>query len=33
MPGRLKEDEPAEGVLRLTISHPARRGALDLAIL
>jgi enoyl-CoA hydratase/carnithine racemase len=33
MPGRLKQDEPADGVLRLTISHPARRGALDRAIL
>ena len=33
MPGRLKADEPADGVLRLTISHPAKRGALDRAIL
>jgi enoyl-CoA hydratase/carnithine racemase len=33
MPGRLIQDEPADAVLRLTISHPARRGALDHAIL
>jgi enoyl-CoA hydratase/carnithine racemase len=33
MPGQLREDEPADGVLRLTISHPGRRGALDRAIL
>lgn len=33
MPGQLRQDEPADGVLRLTISHPARRGALDQAIL
>jgi enoyl-CoA hydratase/carnithine racemase len=32
-PGRLLVDEPAPGVARLTISHPARRGALDHAIL
>lgn len=33
MPGQLRQDEPADGVLRLTISHPAKRGALDHAIL
>jgi enoyl-CoA hydratase/carnithine racemase len=32
-PGRLLVDEPAPGVTRLTISHPAKRGALDHAIL
>jgi enoyl-CoA hydratase/carnithine racemase len=32
-PGRLLVDEPATGVTRLTISHPAKRGALDHAIL
>lgn len=32
-PGRLLLDEPAAGVVRLTISNPARRGALDHAIL
>lgn len=32
-PGRLLLDEPAPGVTRLTVSHPARRGALDRAIL
>ena len=32
-PGRLLRDEPAPGVARLTISNPARRGALDHAIL
>jgi enoyl-CoA hydratase/carnithine racemase len=32
-PGRLLVDEPSPGVARLTISHPARRGALDHAIL
>ena len=31
--GRLLVDEPAPGVARLTISNPARRGALDHAIL
>lgn len=31
--GRLLIDEPAPHVARLTISHPARRGALDHAIL
>jgi enoyl-CoA hydratase/carnithine racemase len=33
MPGELKADEPAEGVLRLAISNPAKRNALDHAIL
>jgi enoyl-CoA hydratase/carnithine racemase len=33
MPGQLLSDEPAEGVLRLTISHPEKRNALDHAIL
>jgi enoyl-CoA hydratase/carnithine racemase len=32
-PGRLLVDEPAPGVVRLTISNPAKRGALDHAIL
>jgi enoyl-CoA hydratase/carnithine racemase len=32
-PGRLLVDEPAAGVSRLTISNPAKRGALDHAIL
>ncbi len=31
--GRLLIDEPASGVTRLTISNPARRGALDATIL
>lgn len=31
--GRLLVDEPADGVVRLTISNPAKRGALDHAIL
>jgi enoyl-CoA hydratase/carnithine racemase len=31
--GRLLVDEPAPGVMRLTISNPAKRGALDHAIL
>jgi enoyl-CoA hydratase/carnithine racemase len=31
--GRLLVDEPAAGVARLTISNPAKRGALDRAIL
>ena len=33
MPGELLVDEPAEGVVRLTISNPAKRNALDHAIL
>ena len=33
MPGQLKIDEPADGVRRLTISNPAKRNALDHAIL
>src|SRR3954468_20439947 len=33
MPGQLLQDEPADGVLRLTISNPAKRNALDHAIL
>ena len=33
MPGELLHDEPAEGVLRLTISNPAKRNALDHPIL
>jgi enoyl-CoA hydratase/carnithine racemase len=32
-PGRLRLDEPAPHVARLTISHPERRGALDHPIL
>jgi enoyl-CoA hydratase/carnithine racemase len=32
-PGRLLVDEPADGVTRLTISNPGKRGALDHAIL
>jgi len=31
--GRLRVDEPASGVARLTISNPGKRGALDHAIL
>ena len=31
--GRLRLDEPAPGVVRLTISNPGKRGALDHAIL
>jgi enoyl-CoA hydratase/carnithine racemase len=31
--GKLLVDEPAEGVVRLTISHPAKRNALDHPIL
>src|SRR5438552_16071617 len=31
--GQLLHDEPADGVLRLTISNPAKRNALDHAIL
>jgi enoyl-CoA hydratase/carnithine racemase len=33
VPGKLLVDEPAEGVLRLTISNPEKRNALDHAIL
>ncbi|MCW2966465.1 MAG: enoyl-CoA hydratase [Solirubrobacteraceae bacterium] len=33
MPGELLHDEPVDGVLRLTISNPAKRNALDHAIL
>jgi len=33
MPGEVLLDEPAEGVVRLTISHPEKRNALDHAIL
>jgi enoyl-CoA hydratase/carnithine racemase len=33
LPGELLQDRPAEGVLRLTISHPEKRGALDHPIL
>ncbi len=33
MAGQLLQDEPADGVLRLTISNPEKRGALDHAIL
>src|SRR3954462_14850098 len=33
MPGELRLDEPADNVLRLTISNPAKRNALDHAIL
>jgi enoyl-CoA hydratase/carnithine racemase len=33
MPGELLHDRPADGVLRLTISNPAKRNALDQAIL
>jgi enoyl-CoA hydratase/carnithine racemase len=33
MPGEVLVDEPADGVVRLTISNPARRNALDHAIL
>lgn len=33
MPGQLKADEPADGVLRLSISNPTKRNALDHAIL
>ena len=33
MPGKLLTDRPADGVLRLTISNPDKRGALDHAIL
>jgi enoyl-CoA hydratase/carnithine racemase len=33
MPGELRSDRPADGVLRLTISNPSKRNALDHAIL
>ena len=33
MPGELLVDEPADGVVRLTISNPSKRNALDHAIL
>src|SRR5919107_1976270 len=33
MPGELLVDRPADGVVRLTISNPAKRNALDHAIL
>ncbi len=33
MPGELLQDQPADGVLRLTISNPGKRNALDHAIL
>ena len=33
MPGELLLDEPAEGIVRLTISNPAKRNALDHPIL
>jgi enoyl-CoA hydratase/carnithine racemase len=33
VPGQLLRDEPADGVLRLTISNPSKRNALDHAIL
>ena len=33
MPGRLLVDEPGDGIVRLTISNPAKRNALDHAIL
>jgi enoyl-CoA hydratase/carnithine racemase len=33
VPGEVLLDEPAEGVVRLTISHPEKRNALDHAIL
>ncbi len=33
MPGHLLTDEPADGVLRLTIANPGKRNALDHAIL
>lgn len=33
MAGELRADRPAAGVLRLTISNPAKRGALDHAVL
>ncbi len=33
MPGQLRVDRPAEGVVRLTFANPAKRNALDHAIL
>lgn len=33
MPGELRTDVPSDGVLRLTIANPQKRGALDHAIL
>ena len=33
MPGEVLVDEPADGVVRLAISNPAKRNALDHAIL
>src|SRR3954464_5414701 len=33
MPGEVLTDEPADGVVRLTISNPEKRNALDHAIL
>jgi enoyl-CoA hydratase/carnithine racemase len=33
VPGEVLVDEPADGVVRLTISHPEKRNALDQAIL
>jgi len=33
VPGELRPDEPADGIVRLTIANPAKRGALDHAIL
>jgi enoyl-CoA hydratase/carnithine racemase len=33
VPGELRADEPAEGIVRLTISNPTKRNALDHAIL
>jgi len=33
MPGQLLTDEPADGILRLTIANPTKRNALDHAIL
>ena len=33
MPGEVLLDEPADGIVRLTISHPEKRNALDHAIL
>jgi enoyl-CoA hydratase/carnithine racemase len=33
MPGELHVDRPADGIVRLTISHPQKRNALDHAIL
>lgn len=33
MAGQLRVDEPGEGIVRLTLSNPAKRNALDFAIL